>query len=141
MDIDTDIGTGVGTGIGTGVGTGIGTDVGTDTTRDSRREALKGIAGFAVATAGAVAGMLVWAPYAQRGILGGFEGEAEWGVLWQGLPVMILGGVAAALGVLCLVRGMWGRALGFAALLAALVVLGVTFQVLEGPPSPCGPVC
>lgn len=123
------------------IGTDFGTDMGTDATRDSRREALDGVAGFAVAAAGAIAGMLVWAPYAQRGILGGFEGEAEWDVLWQGLPVMTLGGVAAALGTLCLVRGRWRRALGFGALLAALVVLGVTFQVLEGPPSPCGPVC
>ncbi|MFD7430629.1 hypothetical protein ACFV6Z_26840 [Streptomyces sp. NPDC059818] len=122
-------------------GTGTGTDNGTDTSRDSRREALAGAAGCAVAGAGAAAGMLVWAPYARRGILGGFEGEAEWDVLWQGLPVMTLGGVAAALGGLYLVRGKWRRALGFATLLAAVAVLGVTFQVLEGPPSPCGPSC
>lgn len=106
---------------------------------DNRREALTGVAGCAVAVAGAAAGMLVWAPYAQRGILGGFEGAAEWDVLWQGLPVMVLGGVAAALGGLCLVRGKWRRALAFGVLLAALTVLGVTFQVLEGPLPSCGP--
>ncbi|MFG2598515.1 hypothetical protein [Streptomyces sp. NPDC048462] len=105
---------------------------------DDRREALHGVTGFAVAAAGAAAGMSVWAPYARRGILGGFEGEAEWDILWQGLPVMALGGVAAALGTLCLVRGRWRRALAFGALLTALAVVGVTFQVLEGPPSPCG---
>ncbi|MEV0785498.1 hypothetical protein AB0I52_21505 [Streptomyces sp. NPDC050423] len=127
--------------IGMDIGTDIGMDIGTDTTGDSRREALNGIAGFAAAAAGATAGMLVWAPYARRGLFGGFEGQSEWDVLWHGLPVMILGGVAAALGVLCLVRKKWLRALGFGALLAALAVLGVTFHVLEGPPPPCGSVC
>ncbi|MFG2404991.1 hypothetical protein ACGFR8_11795 [Streptomyces brevispora] len=108
---------------------------------NDRREALTGIAGYVVAAAGAAAGMLVWAPYARRGLFGGFEGQSEWDVLWHGLPVMTFGGIAAALGAMCLVRGMWRRALGFGAILAALAVLGVTFQVLDGPPPPCGSVC
>ncbi|ROQ67886.1 hypothetical protein EDD93_2336 [Streptomyces sp. 840.1] len=123
------------------IGTNVGTGTGRDGRRESRREALSGIAGFAVAAAGATAGMLVWAPYARRGLFGSIEGHSEWDVLWHGLPVMTLGGVAAALGTLWLVRGRWLGALGFGALLAVLAVVGVTFGVLDGPPPPCGSVC
>ncbi|MER5362137.1 hypothetical protein [Streptomyces sp. NPDC002785] len=108
---------------------------------ENRREAIRGVAGCVVAAAGGATGMLTWAPYGRRGIFGGFEGESEWNVLWLGLPVMTLGGIAAAITLLALVRGKWRRALGAAVVLTALAGFGVAFDVLEGPPLACGPGC
>ncbi|MER6102965.1 hypothetical protein ABT115_11735 [Streptomyces sp. NPDC001832] len=108
---------------------------------ENRREAIRQVAGCAVAAAGGAAGMLVWAPYGRRGIFGGFEGATEWNVLWLGLPVMTLGGVAAGLALFALVQGKWRWALKAAALLTALAGFGVAFDVLEGPPLSCGPGC
>ncbi|MFD9605465.1 hypothetical protein ACFRFL_35660 [Streptomyces sp. NPDC056708] len=92
-----------------------------------------------VAAAGGAAGMLAWAPYGRRGIFGGFEGESEWNVLWFGLPVMTLGGIAAGITLFALVQGKWRRALGAGVLLTALVGFGVAFDVLAGPPLNCDP--
>ncbi|MFB6990735.1 hypothetical protein ACFC0C_37725 [Streptomyces sp. NPDC056178] len=108
---------------------------------DDRREAIRGVAGCAIAAAGGAAGMLAWAPYGRRGIFGGFEGESEWNVLWLGLPVMILGGIAAGLTLFALVQRKWRPALGAAVLLTALAGFGVAFDVLDGPPMNCGPKC
>ncbi|MFG3525649.1 hypothetical protein ACGF8B_02815 [Streptomyces sp. NPDC047917] len=105
------------------------------------REAVRGIAGCLVVAGGAAAGMLVWAPYGRRGIFGGFEGATEWNVLWLGLPVMTLGGITAGLTLVALAGRKWRRALGAAAALAALTGFGVAFDVLEGPPPVCDPVC
>ncbi|MFJ9680133.1 hypothetical protein ACIRP2_19005 [Streptomyces sp. NPDC101194] len=107
---------------------------------DNRREAIRGVAGCAVAAAGGAAGMLAWAPYGRRGIFG-FEGESEWNVLWLGLPVMTLGGIVAGLTLSALVQGKWRPALGAAVLLTALAGFGVAFDVLDGPPTHCGPKC
>ncbi|MCX4866167.1 hypothetical protein OHU11_23865 [Streptomyces sp. NBC_00257] len=108
---------------------------------ENRSEAVRGIAGCLVVAGGAAAGMLVWAPYGRRGIFGGFEGVTEWNVLWLGLPVMTLGGITAGLTLVALAGRKWRRALGPAAALAALTGFGVAFDVLEGPPLACGPVC
>ncbi|WP_327368322.1 hypothetical protein [Streptomyces sp. NBC_01217] len=109
--------------------------------RETVHEAVRGVAGCLVVAAGGAAGMLAWAPYGRRGIFGGFEGESEWNVLLLGLPVMTLGGLAAGAALLALVQGKWRRSLGAAALLAALAGFGVAFDVLQGPPSSCGPDC
>ncbi|MFG2629226.1 hypothetical protein [Streptomyces sp. NPDC048473] len=108
---------------------------------ENRSEAIRGVAGCMVAAAGGAAGMLAWAPYGRRGIFGGFEGESEWNVLWLGLPVMTLGGIAAGITLFALVQRKWRRALGAAVLLTALAGFGVAFDVLEGPPRSCGPRC
>ncbi|MEV6165894.1 hypothetical protein AB0L71_29070 [Streptomyces sp. NPDC052052] len=108
---------------------------------EHRREAIRGVAGCLIALIGGAAGMLAWAPYGRRGIFGGFEGEAEWNVLWLGLPVMMLGGITAGVTLFALLWGKWRQALGAAVLLTALVGFGVAFDVLAGPPSTCGPVC
>lgn len=92
-----------------------------------------------VVAAGGTAGMLAWAPYGGRGIFDGFEGESEWDVLWLGLPVMTLGGIAAGIALFALVRGKWRHALGAGVFLTALVGFGVAFDVLAGPPLNCGP--
>ncbi|WP_406735197.1 hypothetical protein OG508_21655 [Streptomyces sp. NBC_01108] len=92
-----------------------------------------------VAAAGGVAGMLAWAPYGRRGIFGGFEGVSEWDVLWFGLPVMTLGGIAAGITLFALVQGKWRQALGAGVLLTALVGFGVALDVLAGPPLNCDP--
>jgi hypothetical protein len=83
--------------------------------------------------------MLAWAPYGRHGIFGGFEGESEWNVLWFGLPVMTLGGIAAGITLFALVQGKWRQALGAGVLLTALVGFGLAFDVLAGPPLNCGP--
>ncbi|MFF2326668.1 MULTISPECIES: hypothetical protein [unclassified Streptomyces] len=108
---------------------------------ENRREAIRGVAGCLVAAAGGAAGMLAWAPYGRSGIFGGFEGETEWNVLWLGLPVMTLGGVAAGVTLAALVARRWRRALGAAAFLTVLAGFGVAFDVLAGPPSSCGSPC
>ncbi|MFE7353880.1 hypothetical protein ACFU8Q_11935 [Streptomyces sp. NPDC057543] len=105
---------------------------------ENRREAIRGVAGCVVAAAGGAAGMLAWAPYARRGIFG-FEGESEWDVVWFGLPVMTLGGIAAGITLFTLVQGKWRQALGAGVLLTALIGFGVVFDVLAGPPPNCDP--
>ncbi|MFF1646899.1 hypothetical protein [Streptomyces sp. NPDC058240] len=108
---------------------------------ENRSEAVRGIAGCLVVAAGGAAGTLAWAPYGRSGIFGGFEGATEWNVLWLGLPVMALGGITAGLVLVALAGRKWRRALGAAAVLAALTGFGVAFDVLEGPPPACGPGC
>lgn len=108
---------------------------------ENRSEAVRGTVGCLVVAAGAAAGVLAWAPYGRRGIFGGFEGESEWNVLWLGLPVMTVGGIAAGLVLVALAGRKWRRALGAAVALAALTGFGVAFDVLEGPPLACGPGC
>ncbi|MGC5364274.1 hypothetical protein ACPXCE_21830 [Streptomyces sp. DT24] len=110
------------------------------TTRDtgSVREAAADAAGCLVALAGAVAGLLLWAPYGGHGLLGGFEGATAWRVLWLGLPVMTVGGAVAALTVRALARRRWRRTLGLGLLLVALAAIGTGYEVLAGPPSGCG---
>ncbi|MFF9346937.1 hypothetical protein [Streptomyces sp. NPDC014734] len=107
---------------------------------DNRSEAVRGAVGCLAAAVGGIAGILVWAPYGRRGIFG-FEGETEWNVLRLGLPVMLLGGIAAGIGLFALVRGKWRTALGATSFVAALAVFGVEFDVLAGPLSDCGPKC
>jgi hypothetical protein len=104
------------------------------------REAVRGIAGCLVVAAGAAAGMLVWAPYGRRGF-SGFEGAAEWNVVWLGLPVMTLGGITAGLVLVTLAGRKWRRALGAALALAALAGFGIAFDVLDGPTPVCGEGC
>ncbi|WP_262375184.1 hypothetical protein [Streptomyces sp. sk2.1] len=108
---------------------------------ENRNEAIRGVVGCVAAAAGGAAGMLAWAPYGRHGIFGGFEGTSEWNVLWFGLPVMTLGGVAAGITLFALARRKWRQALGAAVVLAALAGFGVVFDVLEGPPLSCGPGC
>ncbi|MFJ6012484.1 hypothetical protein [Streptomyces sp. NPDC092952] len=108
---------------------------------DNRSEAFRGVAGCLVVAAGGVAGMLAWTPYGRHGLVSGFEGAKEWNVLWLGLPVMTLGGMAAGLTLAALAGRKWRRALGAATALAALAGFGVAFDVLEGPPLACGPGC
>ncbi|MDX2918719.1 MULTISPECIES: hypothetical protein [Streptomyces] len=110
--------------------------------QDSRREAVVGTAGCVTAFAGALAGIVLWAPHGKDGLLDGFEGASNWNVLWVGLPLMILGGAAAALAVFFLVRGDGKRALGFVAAIAVLFALGVAADALAGAPSPeCSGPC
>ncbi|MEV5676381.1 MULTISPECIES: hypothetical protein [unclassified Streptomyces] len=109
---------------------------------DTRREAVTGIAGCLVAAVGAVAGIAAWTPYGRDGLFGGFESASNWNVVWLGLPVMTLGGTAAALGVFALVRGRWRPALGLMTAVTALAALGYGFDVLAGPePQLCGDPC
>lgn len=103
---------------------------------ENRSEAVRGTLGCLVVAAGGAAGVLAWAPYGRHGIFGGFEGTSEWNVLWLGLPVMTLGGIAAGFALAALTGRKWRRALGAAAVLAALAGFGVAFDVLEGPPWP-----
>jgi hypothetical protein len=105
-------------------------------TRDERREAAVGAVGCGTAFAGALAGLVLWAPHGKGGLLDGFEGASNWNVLWIGLPLMILGGTAAALAVFFLVRGRWPHALGMVAAVAALIALGVGADALAGAPRP-----
>ncbi|MFI9626958.1 hypothetical protein [Streptomyces sp. NPDC052042] len=107
---------------------------------ENRSEAIRGIVGCLVVAVGGTAGVLAWTPYGRRGIFGGFEGESEWNVLWLGLPVMVLGGIATGIALFALLRGKWRSALGAAAALAGLVAFGLAFDVLAGPPL-CGPGC
>ncbi|GAA1330528.1 hypothetical protein GCM10009647_070000 [Streptomyces sanglieri] len=107
---------------------------------ENRKEAVRGVVGCAVVAAGGAAGMLAWVPYGRRGILG-FEGESEWDVFWFGLPVMVLGGIATGLVLINLARRKWRRTLGATALLAALVGVGVVFDVLEDPYTYCEMGC
>ncbi|MGW1408528.1 hypothetical protein [Streptomyces sp. NPDC002403] len=108
---------------------------------ENRSEAVRGIAGCLVVAAGGAAGTLAWAPYGRHGLVSGFEGATEWNVLWLGLPVMTLGGITAGLTLVALAGRKWRRALGAAAVLAAITGFGVAFDVLEGPPLACGPGC
>ncbi|MER7696906.1 hypothetical protein [Streptomyces sp. NPDC096095] len=105
-------------------------------TQDSRREAVVGTAGCVTAFVGALAGIVLWAPHGKGGLLDGIEGASNWNVLWIGLPLMILGGIAAALAVFALVRGHWLRALGLVLTIAALAGLGVGVDALAGAPRP-----
>ncbi|MDG9682561.1 hypothetical protein QC334_07360 [Streptomyces sp. DH18] len=104
--------------------------------QNSRREAVVGTAGCLTAFAGALAGIVLWAPHGKGGLLDGFEGASNWNVLWVGLPLMILGGIAAALAVFFLVRGDWKRALGLVTAIAALFAIGVGVDALAGAPRP-----
>ncbi|MFI1186446.1 hypothetical protein [Streptomyces californicus] len=102
----------------------------------SRREAVVGTAGCVTAFAGALAGIVLWAPHGKGGLLDGFEGASNWNVLWVGLPLMILGGIAAALALFALVRGRWKQALGLVAAIGVLFALGVGVDALAGAPRP-----
>ncbi|MEE1737921.1 hypothetical protein [Streptomyces sp. BE147] len=103
---------------------------------DTRREAVTGAAGCLAAALGAVVGLAVWTPYGRAGLFGGFEGAVNWTVLWLGLPVMTLGGIAVALGIFAVARGRWRPALGLAGAVAALTALGFGLDVLAPPPLP-----
>ncbi|MFC8705183.1 hypothetical protein ACFUIV_23800 [Streptomyces anulatus] len=104
--------------------------------QNSRREAVVGTAGCVTAFVGALAGIALWAPYGKDGLVDGFEGATNWDVVWFGLPLMVLGGIAAALAVFFLVRGDWKRALGLVAAIAVLFAIGVGVDALAGPPRP-----
>ncbi|MFJ6610077.1 hypothetical protein ACIQPT_07330 [Streptomyces sp. NPDC091289] len=111
-------------------------------TKNPRREAAVGTAGCLTAFAGALAGIALWAPYGKDGLLDGFEGATNWDVVWFGLPLMVLGGIATALTVFTAVRGRWLRALGLAAAVAALAAIGYGVDALAGPPRPeCSTPC
>ncbi|MEU4272597.1 hypothetical protein [Streptomyces sp. NPDC026092] len=60
-----------------------------------------------------------------------------------GLPILMIGGTAAALAVLVAVRGRWRTALGLAAVVAGPATFGYGFDVLAGPESTrhCAPSC
>ncbi|MEU5459369.1 alpha-amylase family glycosyl hydrolase, partial [Streptomyces globisporus] len=92
--------------------------------------------GCVTAFAGALAGIVLWAPHGKGGLLDGFEGTSNWNVLRVGLPLMILGGIAAALAVFFLVRRDWKRALGCVAAIGVLFALGVAVDALAGAPRP-----
>ncbi|MFI7285081.1 hypothetical protein ACIBRY_00155 [Streptomyces anulatus] len=83
---------------------------------------------------GALAGIALWAPYGKDGLIDGFEGATNWNVVWFGLPLMILGGIATALTAFALVRGHWLRALGLVAAVALLAGTGYGLDALAGPP-------
>ncbi|MFJ1782719.1 hypothetical protein ACIOML_00225 [Streptomyces anulatus] len=104
--------------------------------QNPRREAVVGTAGCVTAFVGALAGIALWAPYGKDGLVDGFEGATNWDVVWFGLPLMILGGIAAALAAFALVRGYWLRALGLVAAVAALAGIGYALDALAGPPRP-----
>ncbi|MFD4023176.1 hypothetical protein ACFWRV_06550 [Streptomyces sp. NPDC058576] len=105
-------------------------------TENPRREAVVGTAGCVTAFAGALAGIVLWAPYGKDGLLDGFEGAANWDVVWYGLPLMVLGGITTALTVFTAVRGRWLRALGLAGAVAGLAAIGYAVDALAGPPRP-----
>ncbi|WP_435844760.1 hypothetical protein [Streptomyces globisporus] len=88
------------------------------------------------AFAGALAGIVLWAPYGKDGLLDGFEGATNWDVVRYGLPLMVIGGIAAALAVFFLVRRDWKRALGCVAAIGVLFALGVAVDALAGAPRP-----
>ncbi|KQX37141.1 hypothetical protein ASD97_09210 [Streptomyces sp. Root63] len=104
--------------------------------QNSRREAVVGTAGCVTAFVGALAGIALWAPYGKNGLVDGFEGATNWDVVWFGLPLMVLGGIATALAVFFLVRSDWKRALGLVAAIAVLFAIGVGVDALAGPPRP-----
>lgn len=112
-------------------------------TLDARREARAGTVGCLTAALGPLVGLAAWFPYGRRALFGGFEGETNPVVLWLGLPVMVLGGTAAALAVLAVVRGRWRPALGLLATVAGLAALGLGLDVLAPPQAlrDCGPPC
>lgn len=114
-----------------------------ETQQTSRREALTGTAGLLTALLGALAGLVAWLPYGRRGLFGGFEGERNTDVLLLGLPVLVGGGIVAALAAFATVRGRWRTALGLAAAVAGLAALGYGFDVLAEPQaaSACGSPC
>ncbi|MEU5968976.1 hypothetical protein ABZ844_15245 [Streptomyces globisporus] len=104
--------------------------------QNSRREAVTGTVGCVTAFAGALAGIVLWAPYGKDGLLDGFEGATNWDVVRYGLPLMVIGGIAAALAVFFLVRRDWKRALGCVAAIGVLFALGVAVDALAGAPRP-----
>ncbi|XMN08111.1 hypothetical protein ACK8N7_19740 [Streptomyces griseobrunneus] len=110
---------------------------------ETRRETVTGTVGCLTTVLGSLAGIAAWLPYGRNGLFGGFEGETNPAVLWLGLPVMALGGVATALAVFAVVRGRWLGALGLAAAVAGLAALGYGFDVLAGPQAAqdCGTPC
>lgn len=110
---------------------------------ETRQEAAAGTIGCLAAVLGALAGIAAWLPYGRKGLFGGFEGETNPAVLWLGLPVMALGGIATALAVFAVVRGRWRPALGLAAAVAVLAAFGYAFDVLAGPQAleDCGSPC
>ncbi|WP_103534690.1 hypothetical protein [Streptomyces sp. SM11] len=112
-------------------------------TQDSRREAVTGTAGCLTAVLSTLAGIAVWLPYGRRGLFGSFESETNPDVFWLGLPVMALGGAAAALAVFAVVRGRWRPALGLVAAVAGIAAFGYGFDVLAQPQATqdCGPPC
>lgn len=112
-------------------------------TENPRREAVVGTAGCVTAVLGALAGIAIWLPYGRRGLFGSFESETNPAVFWLGLPVMAVGGAAAALAVFALVRGRWRPALGLAAAVAGIAAFGYGFDVLARPQATedCGPPC
>ncbi|MDX3337027.1 hypothetical protein PV409_03515 [Streptomyces sp. ME02-6979.5a] len=110
--------------------------------QNPRREAALGTAGCLTAFAGALAGIALWTPYGKDGLLDGFEGATNWDVVWYGLPLMVIGGIAAALAVFSAVRGRWLRALGLVAAVAGLAAIGYAVDALAGPPRPeCSNPC
>ncbi|WNF27903.1 hypothetical protein RI138_14310 [Streptomyces sp. C11-1] len=112
-------------------------------TTDTRRDAITGTAGCVIAVLGTLAGIMVWLPYGRRGLFGAFESETNPDVFWLGLPVMAVGGAAAALAVFAVVRGRWRSALGLLAAVAGIAAFGYGFDVLTGPQAleDCGPPC
>ncbi|MEU5331159.1 hypothetical protein ACIQEY_05410 [Streptomyces parvus] len=111
-------------------------------TQTPRREAAVGTAGCLTAFVGALAGLALWAPYGKDGLLDGFEGATNWDVVRYGLPLMVIGGVAAALAVFAALRGRWLWALGLVAAVAGLVAIGHAVDALAGPPRPeCSDPC
>ncbi|MER0426000.1 hypothetical protein [Streptomyces microflavus] len=91
---------------------------------ETRQEAAAGTIGCLAAVLGALAGIAAWLPYGRKGLFGGFEGETNPAVLWLGLPVMALGGIATALAVFAVVRGRWLGALGLVGAAAGLAAFG-----------------
>ncbi|MFJ6510282.1 hypothetical protein ACIQMO_08565 [Streptomyces sp. NPDC091406] len=112
-------------------------------TENPRREAVVGTVGCLTAVLGALAGIAAWFPYGRKALFGGFEGETNPDVLWLGLPVVVLGGIATALAVLAIVRGRKRPALGLLAAVAALTALGYGLDVLAAPQAleDCGSPC
>ncbi|MEW2070464.1 hypothetical protein [Streptomyces sp. NPDC007346] len=110
---------------------------------ETRQEAVTGTIGCLAAVLGTLAGIVAWLPYGRRGLFGGFEGETNPDVFWLGLPVMALGGAAAALAVLSVVRGRWRWALALVGVLAGIAAFGYGFDVLAGTRAvqDCGPPC
>jgi hypothetical protein len=111
--------------------------------QNSRREAVVGTAGCVTAVLGTLAGIAVWLPYGRRGLFGSFEGETNPDVFWLGLPVMAMGGAAAALAAFAVVRGRWRPALGLVAAVAGIAAFGYVFDVLAGTQAmqDCGSPC
>ncbi|GGP55506.1 hypothetical protein [Streptomyces sindenensis] len=112
-------------------------------TENARREAVISTVGCLTAVLGTLAGIAVWFPYGRRGLFGAFESETNPAVFWLGLPVMAVGGAAAALAVFALVRGRWRPALGLVAAVAGIAAFGYGFDVLAGTQAvaDCGPPC